>query len=215
MNLDSIVNKDCLDTSACKIKVSGQGSIKVPSDISTVIIGVITENEQLTVAQDENALLMNNVLDTMYAQGISSDDIKTESYTVNPLYDYTDGNRILKGYNVQHNLIVTIRRIDRIGEIIDAAVQNGANYISNLIFTVKDPGVFYRQALEAAIDDAFAKANTIGRKLSVSVSTVPVQIIEEGIQVQTYALQRIEASTPIQSGQTELIARITAIFSYA
>lgn len=211
-------NKMCMNPFSCNLKVTGQGSVNVKPDLATVVIGVITENEQLTIAQEENTIRINQILKTLEEMGIPSSDIQTQSYNINPIYDYVDGKKIFKGYRVVHDLRITIKDMTIIGEIIDAAVQNGANQVSNIDFSVEDTSVYYRQALALAIDDAYEKARTLGRKLNIVISNVPVQIVEEGyqkgFQVEPNLYQRSEASTQIQTGETEIIAKVNAIYAY-
>lgn len=209
----------CMDPFACKMKVAGQGSIKAQPDLAAVIIGVTTENKQLQIAQEENARIINQVLNTLKKMGVSSNDIQTQSYRINPQYDYVEGKQIFRGYRVEHSLRITIRLINRIGEIIDAAVASGANNVSSIEFSVKDPSGYYQRALAMAIDDALAKARTLGQKLRIVVSDVPVQIVEEGFQNKSqpepYVLQATAGdTTQIQAGQIEITAKVNAIFSY-
>lgn len=208
----------CMDKSACKMKVEGRGSIRVEPDIAEVTLGVSTENKQLKPAQEENAARVDGIIGTLRRMGVSAQDIATQAYVIEPQYDYIEGAQVFRGYRVLHSLNITIRNIARVGEIIDAAVESGANIVNNIRFTVSEPSVYYRQALRAAIDDAVAKAGTIGTKLRISVSQVPVQIIEREHQeippVQPMMLQTAGAATPIQPGQIEVTARIEAVFAY-
>lgn len=208
----------CMNPYACSIRVEGQGSVKVQPDIATVIVGVTTENEQLKAAQDENSLKINRILNALREMGISSNDIQTQTYFISPQYDYIDGKQVFRSYMVMHELKIIIRYMNRVGEVIDTAVRNGANQVSSISFAVEDTSVYYRQALAYAVDDVMAKARTLGQKLKIDISNVPVQIIEEGYQrgitAEPYLFQRSEAPTQIQTGQTEITARIDAMFSY-
>ena len=208
----------CADLRACKLKVEGIGNVKVQPDIAVVVLGVVTENIQLKLSQEENTVRMTAVIKTLKEMGISSEDIQTQSYNVTPQYDFVEGKQVLRGYRVEHMLEITIRDMNRIGEIIDAAVQNGANQISSVKFTVADPSVYYQQALNAAVDDALAKVRTLGRKLNIEVSQVPVQIVEMGYEQGTPIVPMIYqaalSAIPIQTGLIEISARIEAIFAY-
>ena len=57
-----------------------------------------------------------------------------------------------------HNLMVTIKNVDMVGQVIDAAVSAGANTVTSINFSVANPAVNYAEALDAAIDDAISKA---------------------------------------------------------
>jgi len=207
----------CLNICACKLKVEGTGNIKVQPDIAIVVLGVITENKQLKPAQEENTIKMTAVLRSLREMSIPSEDIQTQSYSITPQYDFIEGRQVFRGYRVEHLLEITIRDMNKIGEIIDAAVQNGANQVSNIEFSVSNPSAYYQRALNAAVDDALRKAGTLGGKLRIEVSKVPVQIVEIGYKSEgpiPLMYQVAGVSTPVQTGQVEITARIEAIFAY-
>jgi uncharacterized protein len=203
---------------ASKLKVEGQGSIKVQPDVADIVLGVVTENVQLEAAQRENALRINAVINALKESGIPEDDIKTQSYTIDPQYDYVDGKQVFRGYRVSHILRITVKNVNEIGKIVDKAVASGANQVISINFSLLDPSRYYQRALEAAIDDAIAKAKTIGRKLNIIISQAPVQIVEQTNQPITpfspVLLQTAQNATQIPTGQIEIIARIKAIFTY-
>jgi len=200
------------------LKVEGVGRIKTEPDMAIVILGVVTENKQLQLSQQENAGRIDSILKTLTEKDVSSGDVKTFSYSITPQCDYVDGSQVFRGYRVEHLLQITIRDIKRVGEIIDAAVQSGANQVNNIRFSVGNPSLYYQQALNEAVGDAFLKAGTLEARLNVSVSRVPVRIIERaydtGNEIKPLTLQAEAATTPVQPGQIDITARIEAIFTY-
>lgn len=206
----------CWNPYACKLKVEGTGSVSIQPDQAEVSLGVVTENRLLKAAQEENTTQMTSVINTLKAMGIPPRDIQTQSYGISPVYDYPEGNQVLRGYRVEHILKVIVRNTGSLGAIIDSAVQSGANQVSGIIFTVSKPELYYQQALKAAIDDAIAKAATLAEKLNIKVSSVPVQITELGTEAPPIPLmyQSAAPATSIQVGEIEIKARIEAIFSY-
>ncbi|HEY9059875.1 MAG TPA: SIMPL domain-containing protein [Pseudobacteroides sp.] len=203
----------------CKMKVDGNGSIKVKPDTAIILLGVTTEDMQLKSAQEQNSIKVNEIINSLVKLGVSSDNMETQSYTINPQYDFIEGKQVFRGYNVTHILKITVKDMDKIGEVIDKAVSSGANTVNDINFIVSEPSIYYQQALTAAIDDALIKAKTIARRLNVIVSQVPIRIMEESyqcnIQPQPFVLHTsADTTTPIQTGQAEITARIEAIFTY-
>jgi uncharacterized protein YggE len=207
-----------IDPCAFRLKVEGTGSVKIQPDIAAVVLGVVTENSQLKVSQEENTTRMNAVLRALRQMGIPSEDIQTRLYNITPQYDFIEGKQVFRGYRVEHMLEITIRDMDRIGGIIDSAVESGANQVNSIEFTLANQRVYYQQALNAAVDDAAAKVRTLAGKLGIEVSKVPVRIIETGyepeIPVMPFAYQAAAPVTPVQTGQIEITARLEAIFVY-
>jgi uncharacterized protein len=208
----------CMDPYACKLKVEGTGTVRVEPDLAVVILGVVTEDTQLANVQKENARRIADILSTLERMGIDKKDIQTQAYTIDPQYDYVEGRQVFRNYRVVHNLSITVRNVAQIGEIIDAAVQSGANTVNSIRFTVSDPSRLYQQALNAAVEDAQFKAATIAGKLNIQVSRVPVQLTElsisNGTPVPKLYIQAAEVSTPVQPGQIEIAARVEATFTY-
>ena len=202
------------------LRVEGRGSATVQPTIARVQLGVATENRSLTTAQAENATTTTAVINALTRQGIPVQDIATQSYTITAQYDFVEGQQVFRGYRVVNTLVVTIRDINRVGQIIDAAVAAGANFVNDISFTVANPSVYYHQALALAIDDAVAKAMTIGRRLNVTVSPVPLRVIETtftAAPVEPALLKTAEAAqtTPILPGQQEITARVEVTFSFS
>ncbi len=206
----------CWNICTCKLKVEGTGKIKVRPDISTADLGVITENIQLGPAQRENSARIAEVIKTLTAMGIPPGDIQTRSYSITPQYDYVEGRQIFRGYRVEHMLEVTMKDMNKIGEIVDAAVQSGVNQVAGIRFSVANPQLYYKKALDAAINDALSKARALEAKLDIQVSRVPVQIVELGSEAPVVPLmaQVAGTATPIQTGQVEITAGVEAIFAY-
>jgi len=182
-------------------------------------LGVVTEKKELKPAQEENATKMTAILKGLREMGIPLNDIQTRSYNIFPQYDFIEGQQIFRGYKVEHTLEVTIGDISMIGQVIDNAVQSGANHVESIRFTISNPSMFYRQALNVAVDDAISKAETLAAKLNINVSGIPLQIIEISHEssgsIVPLAYQAAEAATPVQPGQIEVQARIEAIFAYS
>ncbi len=201
-----------------QLKVVGSADVQVTPDIASVVLGVSTENPGLTLAQEQNTQTMNKVIQGLIAAGIPQKDIQTQSYTIDPQYDYVEGRQIFRNYRVVHMLLVTIRNIARIGIIIDQAVANGANTINNIVFSSSDPSKYYNQALILAVKDAIHKALVIGQSIRAVVSEVPIHIVEESSQPVIFddrqLFKAVEGATPIQPGQIDIAARIIATFAY-
>lgn len=200
-----------------KLKVFGKGSINVKPDVAEVTIGVVTENEQLDIAQEENSRVTKQVIDSIKAMEVLAEDIQTENYNIRANYDYIDGKQVFRGYEVSNYLKVIIKNIDEVGAVIDTAVKNGANNVRGISFIVSDSSRYYYEALRLAIDDAQNKAISIANTLSVKVNLVPIQIYELSINSAAPLAMNVKSavlSTPIEAGENKIAAEIEAIFIY-
>lgn len=203
----------------CLMKVGGKGIVKAEPDEASVVLGVVTENMQLENAQSENTQKMSNVIDSLTKLGIRREDIRTQSYQIQPQYDYINGEQVFRGYRVVHEVKVEISNINMVGVIIDEAVRAGANTVSDISFSVSNPQIYYEMALNQALSDAVAKAISIGTKMSVYVNPIPLKITEitaPGTAPIPYMLlQAAGATTPIQPGLIEITAILEVEFAYS
>ncbi|WP_249671240.1 SIMPL domain-containing protein, partial [Bacillus thuringiensis] len=89
-------------------------------------IEVQTQGNNVQGPQQENARIMNQVIQSLVALGIPREQIQTALYTVTPQYHFEDGKRIFYGYEVVNAITVNVSNIDNWGLVIDTAIENGA-----------------------------------------------------------------------------------------
>lgn len=208
----------CAPANSCRMKVEGTGVLKVKPDIAIISVGVSTEDKQLQKAQEENSRKMAAILQSLTQLSIPARDIQTQTYSIEPQYDFIEGKQVFRSYKVLHLLGVTVRDVSKVGAVVDTAVANGANIVNSIRFSTADPAPYYRQALQSAVEDAVRKAAAIGQRLGIRMWLTPVRVWEVSIPtvspMQAMMLTAPQVSTPIQAGQIEVTARVEAEFAY-
>jgi len=145
------------------ITVVGEGQITIKPDIAQTNIGVEVIAPTVKEASTQAADTMTAVLAALKEEGIAEGDIQTAGYNVwverpyNP--EGIPSETFL--YHMGNNVVVTIRDLDKIGAILDAAIEAGANNIYGVTFNVADPSPLKGEAREKATDDALAKAQAL------------------------------------------------------
>ncbi|NOW92058.1 hypothetical protein BCD91_004081 [Clostridium beijerinckii] len=213
-SLNDFNNDQC---SPNRLKVIGKGTVSVKPDLAEIVVGVITEDLQLEVAQEENAKITQEVINSIRALGIPLKNIQTENYSIRPNYDYINGKQVFRGYEVINNLKILISNINNVGEVIDTAVSNGANSLTGIIFIVSDETKYYYEALRRALQDAQNKARVVADQLKVKLNTIPIQINEQNETTSTPLVMTLKSTsntTPIEAGENIINADIEAIFTY-
>lgn len=195
------------------IEVVGEGRIATAPDQAIITLGVITEGQNLEAAQKENNEKIANIIRSLLALGIPKENIKTSEYRIDTQYDYVEGRQIFRGYRITHLLQITINQVALTGRVVDTAVSQGANTISNIQFAVSKPEAIYNRALSLAYNDSLLKATTLASTMGVALSKVPasVQELTQGsvAPVPYQADMRVKsAATPIQPGEVEIVARV-------
>ncbi|KGA81920.1 SIMPL domain-containing protein [Lysinibacillus fusiformis] len=198
------------------ITVTGTGQVKAKPSAMQLQIEVQTQGQNVQEPQQKNAATMKQVIQSITALGIPSEQIQTAAYTITPLYHFEDGQQIFTGYEVTNAITVNVSDPERVGFIIDTAVENGANRISNIQFKVDRADAYYQQALSLALHNAQAKAKTIAETMHLPLQLLPTEIVEE--QVNTPILYRSMAvssdMTPIEQGQIDINASVRVNFQY-
>ena len=130
-----------------EINVTGNGEIDAQPDYVQIQIEVRTEGQDASVAQQENAFIMNRVIGSLLELNIPREAIQTTAYTISPNYDYIEGRQVFRGYEVQNAITVKIMDISQAGTVIDTAIRNGANHVSSIQFKIEDSDAFIKQPL--------------------------------------------------------------------
>ncbi|WP_051556357.1 SIMPL domain-containing protein [Alkalihalobacterium bogoriense] len=205
------------------ITVIGKGIVNVYPDVLNITIGIVTRAETSAQALEENVVVMNRVRNQLEQIGVTSEQIETDSFRVNPVYDYTEGLSQIRGFEVEHLINVTFSNIEQGGLIYEAAVSAGANIARGLQFSVAEPQLVYNQALELAMSNAREKAEVLLSHLPVSLSLIPVQIKEQPPhQMSVHELRsdfvlstNASMAPPIEPKEFTIEANVTVIYSYS
>ncbi len=162
------------------VTANGQAQIQANPDLTTVYFNVETKGTDAEDAKNKNADIVDKVITALLKEGFERKDIQTQNYNIYPDYNWAGGKRIENGYTATHTMRIEMSndKIDKIGKVIDAGVDNGAslNYINFELSTEKQ-NEYKAQALKSATEDARIKAESIasglGKKVGkvVSVST--------------------------------------------
>jgi uncharacterized protein YggE len=144
------------------VTVSGQGIVLVKPDLVKLTVGVTEQANTVAEAQQKVNTTHDAIVKALTGLGVSANDIQTSNYSISPNYrnDGT-GNSKLNGYQVETQLLVTIRKVEDAGKVIDGASNAGANQIGNIQFTLANNADAVKQARLAAVQDAKAKADQL------------------------------------------------------
>lgn len=193
------------------ISVTGTGRVAVRPDLVDLRMGVTITEPTVEAARAASAATLTAIIARLRALDIADRDLQTSIVSVSPAYDYSSNTNPprLTGYTLTNLVSVTIRDIDRVGEAIDAALGAGATSVDQLSFRVEDQSAAEAQALEAAMADSRAKAETLASAAGVSIAGIAA-ISESGVAIPyptPYAEKAMmaarDASTPIEAGMNE------------
>ncbi|WP_246942941.1 SIMPL domain-containing protein [Bacillus pinisoli] len=203
------------------LTVYGTGVLSIQPNEIKIALGVVTRNQELLPAQQENARITQNVIQSLRQLGVTEENIQTSDYRIQPLYEYKQGSQQFLGYEISNLLSITLGDVKQAGAIIDTAVKNGANRVGNLQFSLKDETLYYQQAIKKALRNAYTTAQTLTTTMGLTLHPTPIQIIEQPpsqppIPYQTlFSIEQAgDTSTPIQPGQIDIEAKVEVKFYY-
>ena len=158
------------------ISVSGMGKVQATPDLATVTIGVLSQGTTAVDVKNQNNDKVNKITAFVKAQGIADKDISTSQFSFYPQQDYNGGTPKITGYQGNQSVTVKVHGVDKdqtvLGNILDGAVNNGANEIDGVNLTVEDPSALQEQAQEAAITDAKQKAQKLAQAAGLNLGKV-------------------------------------------
>jgi uncharacterized protein YggE len=197
------------------IVVTGQGSVRTVPDRAQVSLGVSTDGRTASAALRANSAEIAKVIAAVKAQGIPSADIQTEQVSLSLRYNQ-NGDAVV-GYTATNSVSVIVRSLAKVGPVIDAGVEAGANQVSGPNLVLSDQNALYRQAIRVAIANAKAKARAIARASGLALRRI-TNVTESGgpTPLPVDAKTALPATgPPIEPGSTLVQATLTVTFSAA
>jgi len=197
------------------ISVSGHGKVILTPDVADVSLGVTVQRNEVTGARDEAARIMQAVIAALHGLGIADADIKTTQLYISPVYDYSGVQRIT-GYQISNVISVHVRDLSKLADVIDQSVGAGATDVQGVTFDVADRAAAERDAREAAVRDARARADTLAAAAGVTITGVAS--ISESISTpwpwpgRGLAEDANGVPTPIQPGTAELTIDVAVVY---
>ena len=144
--------------------VSGEGKVEVKPEIAYVRVGMESNGSSVGQVQTEIDGVMERVIGALEELGIDREkEMETVSYSINPLFDWSSGRQRITGYSASTQLEIKVREIDRVNEVVDAAVESGANQVGGVSFDVEDREKIEEEARKEAVEQAKRKAEAAAK----------------------------------------------------
>jgi uncharacterized protein YggE len=207
------------------ITVVGEGTVSIEPDVAQATIGVEVLRPSVQEASAEVGQILEQVVAALREQGIADEDIQTSGFSVySERFSGPEGpssdDQI--NYRVSNNVSVTIRDLTRVGAILEAAINAGANNIFGINFSLDDPSTVESEARQRAIENAAIKAAELAELNGLSVGPV-VSISEviatDGVYAGNFARESMNGGGggvgPILPGELELLMRLQVVYTLA
>ena len=209
------------------ISVQGISQIKVMPDLVSVYINIETEGDTSKEANDANSEIADNIITDLIKQGFERKEIVTQSFNIYPNQVWQKNQYVIKGYKAVHQMKVEFpaQETGKIGNVIDAAVDNGASvsYI-NFELSLAKQNEYKAEALKQATEDAKLKAEGMAEGLGKKLGRI-VSISSNNFYYQPWRVYDMvssgnvaeakSATTNIQPGEQDINAQVSVVYKIA
>ncbi len=160
-----------------EITATGRGESHLAPTFAVVMIGVTTRAGTAAEAAAQNAAKVASTLAALRQAGVAVDDLTNQGYSIEQAYE--DNGRRRGGFTARNTIRTRVSSVDRVGKVIDAAVNGGAGEINSVQFGAPNIEEARRSAMTEAVKQARADAavlasaagGTLGRLITLSSSS--------------------------------------------
>ena len=218
-------------SSTSTVSTSGTAITKIEPDKFTVTVGVETNGTNAAEAASANADLAAKIVAALKALGISEDNISTSSYSVYPVYGGVESltmcieiypqppecqaRQEIVGYRASNSVSVTLDADGNLaaGEVIDTAIEAGANTVQGAYFFVSQQRQLEIQdgLIGEAIVNARHRADIAADAVGMEVSGVK-SISLNDVYFPIFARELAAGDTQILPGQQDVSMTVSVVY---
>jgi uncharacterized protein len=143
------------------VYVEGSAEVRLEPDTLQLWVAIEATNPQLATAKasvDERA---RKLIESCKRLGIEDDDITSASLEFGPAYDDRSSERKFLGTKVQREIDVTLRKLDRYSELVQAIVASQVGRITSTTMSSSKGAMVLEEAQQKALADARARAERL------------------------------------------------------
>lgn len=200
-----------IETTGPVVELRVSEIIRSAPDVAQITAGVENQAPTAQEAVRQNAQAMDRLVKRIKALGIQPKDIQTSNFNLSAQYRYDreSEKQVFIGYQVNNQVSVKLRDLDRAGETLDALVEAGANNVSGPYFMLEDDeGVksaartqAFKRGKAMAEDYARMAGYSSVRLIEVSESFQSISPMPQPVIAMRAMSEASAAATPIEAGE--------------
>ncbi len=140
------------------VVVQAEGQYEADPDLATLTFQVSVQDKELRKAYERATEALNRIVRLAERNRVAKDDVSTGSFTVFPIYDWSDKKRKARAYRVESRVTLRVRDFTRIGTLIDESVEEGIVDFRTLTYSLADEEAAKQRAIAEATRRAEARA---------------------------------------------------------
>jgi uncharacterized protein YggE len=174
------------------LSVSATGEAETRPDEARFQAGVNNWAASARAASEANAKQIREIVAALQAAGVAEKDIQTRTVSVQRI-DYGERRGQYQASNI---VAVTVRDVDKTGEVVTAVTKAGANIVSGPDLRMSDPEKAANSAYGAAYKAARARAEAYAEAADMEISRVLTIRDMGGAQGNRYLPGAVPAAPP-------------------
>ncbi len=204
--------------SANTVTASGFGKASATPDEAIMSFGVTKRAKDADKALAAASAAADKINKELKRLGVGSDDIQTSGVNVYATYQSSGDKTAISGFEASINVTAKVKDLSKLGAIITALANVGADNVSGPSFGISEDTVYRGKAIEKAVADARTQANDMAKAADKSVGEV-ISITSSSVNVPgpmygygDAAIGAKSANVPIEPGQLDVTASVTVVF---
>lgn len=203
------------------ISVPGVGTAFGEPDVAFVQLGVETTDQNVNTALANANEAMESVIAALEEAGVPAEDIQTTRFDIQQSQDANPQTGQPVGqprYQVTNVVRVRVSQLDQVGDVLQAALDAGANRVYGFQFDLSDAQALTSEARVQAVENARANAETLAEALGVELGG-PVRVIEEStggppipLSADVARGSAESAAVPIEQGQLGATVHVRVVW---
>ena len=152
-------------SSAPEITATGRGEVKLAPTYAALMVNIETRANTAVAAASQNAQKVETVIKALQSAGLTEKDIATAGYNLQQMYDYSSNRQAPEpiGFSANTMIRAEVRRLERLGKVIDAAIGAGTTGISGIQYFASNAEEARRSAMSQAVREARTDADVLAR----------------------------------------------------
>lgn len=213
-----------------QISVNTYSEKEIAPDLAEISFAIKTYDTKSI----QNATLANNKISEkvlnnlkLFINESEGDYIKTSDFNATPIYSYINSKKTFEKYEVSNRIIVRTKSIDKLGQIIDQSIKEGATNVDNLSFSLSNYEKYCNELISDATKKAKNRAETTAKAISSNLEGIhnistscnlnnanaPRLYMAKNMIADTASSSTAEGlSTSISNGIIKVIANVNASF---
>jgi len=161
------------------IHVSGRGTLEVEPDMGYVQLQARKEGMDAGSLKRDLDKIVRDVLTLSKRLGIAERDVTATAVSINPRYQRRDDEMVVSGLTASRSIQVTLRDLDRFGDLLNGALDLGINNLDPIRLDTSERAALEDRALALAMEDATREATQVAAGFGVALGAVSDVSVEQ------------------------------------